>query len=209
MSDQLPPHLRLYDREYFSGGHSLSGYGDYRNCRGVLEQWGGMVEALARPESVLDVGCAYGYVVQYFRSLGIPAHGVEPSEYARSQVAPLLRGNVVAGALPWLPDSLNARYDTVLCTEVLEHLPFELVVPSLLNLADKTSRLLICLIMLDGHPTAHDDAGHLCLKDRDWWDSAFATTPLTPRPDLERVLSADVYSKAIGWDNRFFVLERM
>jgi len=217
MDQALPDHLKLYDSAYFTGGRAVSGYADYNTCKPVLERWAGMVELLARPTSVLDVGCAYGFVVESFRRRGIPAVGIECSEFARAQARRTVLPYVIRGALPELPDlsptfaardTEPGRFDAVLCTEVLEHLPEELVPASIDALAAKTDRLLITLIMVEGHPTAHDDAGHLCLHDAAWWNTQFDATQLRQRADLEQILSDDEYSQAMGWSDRFFVRER-
>lgn len=212
MADETLDYLRLYDKTYFAGGRAVSGYDDYAKCEGVLRDWSFMVERTFKPTSVLDVGAAYGFVVNYFRWHGVPAWGIEPSEFARSNAGPY----VVPGALPDLPDTSmfyeyvgaeQGRFHTVTCTEVLEHIPEELVPASLQSLADKTGRFLVMLIMLEG-PGADGDEGHICLKSRDWWQWQLSKTGLVQREDLEELLNNDPYSVSMYWSGRFFVRER-
>jgi hypothetical protein len=206
MYDDIPAHLRIYHKEYFAGTGVRSGYTDYHTCRGVLTQWSRMVEQFFAPTSVLDVGAAYGFVVEHFDALGIPSVGVEPSEWARNQAARRL--TIHAGALPDLSMLGDARFDVTTCTEVLEHVPEGLVPASLQAIAQHTDRLAVSLTMLEG-PGADGDEGHICLKSREWWEAAWDATGLMPRPDLEMALDRHAYSRQMYWSGRFFVRERV
>lgn len=194
-------YLKLYDEQYFEGNASVSSYRRYSDCTHILIQWSDMVEQRFKPKSVLDVGAAYGFVVSWFRRIGVSAEGVEPSAWARSQSKVELH----EGSLPVLPVEPGARAELVLCTEVMEHLPPEEVSASLTELARVTSGTLVLLIMLEGHPTAHDDAGHLTIRSREWWEAELDKTGLVPDRESEVWLDEHPFAEHIGWTGRFFV----
>src|SRR5262249_56671445 len=137
----LPEYLKLYDARYFTGNGTVSAYDDYAQYRPMLYNWAQMVYRYFRPTAVLDVGAAYGYVVEWFLAYHIPALGVEPSEFARSRA----RVPLLSGYLPQLTLPATAPFDVVTCTEVLEHIPEALVPASLQALASATSRFLVLL----------------------------------------------------------------
>jgi len=71
------------------------------------------------PRTVLDVGCAFGFLVEALRSRGVEAYGIDVSPYAiasvHPDVAPFCR---VARAT----EPFGQRFDLVVSIEVLEHL---------------------------------------------------------------------------------------
>jgi SAM-dependent methyltransferase len=205
---EIPRHLKLYDEKYFSGNNAVSGYDEYANCVGVMRDWSSMLENVVQPKSVLDIGAAYGFVVQYFTDRGLRATGVEPSAYARSRVDPAISAKILEGSLPHLPMGL-AAHDVVTCTEVMEHLPEGLVSESIMEMASLAERYLVCLVMLEG-PGADGDEGHICLKSRSWWENQFNSfaVGMTQNKELEDQLNNDPYSVVMYWSTRFFVWER-
>lgn len=78
-----------------------------------------------RPRTVLEIGVGNGFVSGYLRRAGLAVTALDLD----SALGP----NVVA-ALPELPFA-DRSFDTVLCYEVLEHLPFERFGPCLAEIA--------------------------------------------------------------------------
>lgn len=90
------------------------------------------------PRSILEVGIGNGFLSDYLRRAGVPP--------TRLDVDPALHPDVVA-ALPRLPFP-DGSFDTVLCYEVLEHLPFALFAPSVRELR-RVARRSVALSLPD------------------------------------------------------------
>jgi len=110
----------LYGEEYFFGetsGYPTSGYKEGH------PDWSAWLEFLWRLKPgglLLDIGCAYGYLVQDARERGYTAFGTDISSFALHQ-EPALAPCVVqalAAQLPFKPSS----FDVVALFDVLEHL---------------------------------------------------------------------------------------
>lgn len=69
---------------------------------------------LSEPDSVLEIGKGTGFVFEYLRKYGISVISVD--------FDPMLEPDVAGSALN-LPFNNNA-FETILCCEVLEHLPY-------------------------------------------------------------------------------------
>jgi SAM-dependent methyltransferase len=111
-----------YDRMYFAGRrsffYSLGGYRDVPSYFNRLAAW---FRPHAGTGPILDVGCAYGFLLARFND-GRDLAGCDVSEWAiaeatrrlpRAQFQVLIPG----AGLPY-PD---AHFSAVLCTDVLEH----------------------------------------------------------------------------------------
>lgn len=75
------------------------------------------------PKSILDAGCANGYLVRAFRERGVEAWGIDISSFAinsaPAEIRPYL--NVQSITDP-LPESFPKKFDIAITIEVLEHL---------------------------------------------------------------------------------------
>ncbi|NMA06331.1 MAG: class I SAM-dependent methyltransferase, partial [Ruminococcaceae bacterium] len=75
------------------------------------------------PKTFLDVGCAYGYLVEALRDLGVEAYGMDASSHAISMVREDIKPYCfIADAMEKLPNSLPERFDCVSSIEVVEQL---------------------------------------------------------------------------------------
>src|SRR5579871_5226717 len=73
------------------------------------------------PATALDVGCAFGILVEALRDLGVDARGFDISEYAIGHVPERLKPYIQLGSI-LDPNVLTDRHDLVFCIEVVEHL---------------------------------------------------------------------------------------
>ncbi len=119
-----------------------------------------------RPTSVLDAGCAMGFLVEALRKRGVEAWGVDISEYAISQVDESVREYCRVGSITDAPDR---RYDLTVCIEVLEHVPPAETETAIASLCASSDRLLI-----SSTPQDYGEATHLNVQPVEAWSAAMA-----------------------------------
>jgi SAM-dependent methyltransferase len=130
-----------------------------------------LIRAL-HPKTVLDAGCAMGFLVEAFWDRGIETHGIDISSYAISQVrrdmAPFCR---VAS----LTAPIDRRYDLITCIEVLEHMPDDQARLSIQNLAAATDTILF-----SSSPYDLTEPTHINVKQPIAWLEMFASGGFYP-----------------------------
>ena len=166
MTDDLPNLAEQYDESYYEH-HLGQPYrrGD-RGWEGIFGRVAGAIVAELAPESVLDAGCAIGFLVEALRDQGVDAYGFDISEYAISQVPEELRDYCWVGSIT---DPLERSYDLTVCIEVLEHLPPELAETAIANLAGHSSRILF-----SSTPSDYAEPTHLNVQPMEYWVGLFA-----------------------------------
>ena len=118
----------LPDKDLYQNDHYDKNY--YGNCTGIpyvkSEHWekffGHIAEKIKNeinPKTVLDVGCAKGFLVEKLRDRGIEAFGIDTSEYAISQIDNTVKEYCKVGSIL---DEFDRKYDLIICIEVVEHL---------------------------------------------------------------------------------------
>src|SRR5690349_17560182 len=112
-----------YDADYFLRGKELgiSGYTDYR---WLPELTMPMVASMVRhlgiqpDDTILDFGCARGYVVRAFREMGYEAFGYDASTWALDNADPV--------TAPYLyreeSSIIGSDFAWVIAKDVLEHI---------------------------------------------------------------------------------------
>lgn len=111
---------RVYGTDYFEG--AAGGYGDYCSEAATLrargQAYADILAAHRPPGSVLDVGCAAGFVLQGLEDRGWTAVGVEPNQHMAER-ARAIGAEVQVGTLEtiWLDEPV----DVVCMLQVLAH----------------------------------------------------------------------------------------
>lgn len=169
----------LYDAEYYSNGCDLDGYEQY----GRHEPWLGFFQRVARkiarkyaPRTAVDVGCAYGLLVESLCDLGVDAYGYDVSPYAVSNAREDMRDRLaVHSILEPIPQRLGRKYDLAICIEVLEHLPPEQADQALDNLCAASD-----LILFSSSPDDFDEPTHFNVLPTDEWIAHFRKRGFEP-----------------------------
>lgn len=110
----------MYDEDYFLRGKQ-TGKSLYENYRWLPELTIPMARTIAEhlkllpSYSVLDFGCARGYLVKAFRFEGYKAFGYDTSEWALA--------NCDRGVASYVHYRMEAKYDWIIAKDVLEHVP--------------------------------------------------------------------------------------
>jgi len=112
-----------FDQDYFEGRTSyFYQWGGYRDVGSYFNRLASWFTPHLGSGAVLDVGCAYGFLLSRFDS-GRPLCGCDVSEWAIQQARrrfPQGQFLTIDGTGP-LPYG-DGQFDAVLCTDVLEHL---------------------------------------------------------------------------------------
>ncbi|MEM7530764.1 MAG: methyltransferase domain-containing protein [Chloroflexota bacterium] len=125
------------------------------------------------PKTVLDAGCAMGFLVETLRNRGVEAYGVDISEHAISQVHESIRPYCWVGSITEPFDraslaSLPKKFDLITCIEVVEHMPPKSVPPTIANLCQQTDDILF-----SSTPFDYKEATHFAVKPPEEWAHLF------------------------------------
>lgn len=156
----------IYDEFYYRHG---CGTLPYERNSGWLKFFAGIAERMARdirPRTVLDAGCAMGFLVEGLRDRTVQAFGVDVSDYALSQVREDIKPYCWQGSIL---DTLPQSYDLIVCIEVLEHLPRAQSEAALVNLCRYTDDVLF-----SSSPHDYQEATHFNVQPPEYWAEQFA-----------------------------------
>jgi len=123
---------------------------------------------LARPSSVIDVGCGRGAWLSVFRRLGVPAIlGVDGNYIDKTKLL-IPRQCFLAMDLSQ-PFDLSGRHDLALCLEVAEHLPPRMAYP-LVKALTRVAPIILFSAAIPGQ----GGTGHLNEQWPCYWRRLFA-----------------------------------
>ena len=138
---------------------------------------------------LLDVGCAFGFLLRHLRKRGYDVRGVDFSEYAvlnaPTDIQPYVSQYDLTGK-----DELTDWYkpfDIVTCFETLEHIDWQHAPRAIERLHSilKPGGLLIATICVVGQPDSDSDPTHVSVVPREWWEALFAEAGFVEDRDTE------------------------
>mgnify|MGYP003971066041 CR=1 len=170
----------FYDEDYYENG-VLSKKSCYVSYRWMPELTIKMAHVIVRylkipdNDTILDFGCAKGYIVKSLRILGINAFGCDISEYAIKSVDSdvkdycfLVKNNIFEN---------GNKYNWLITKDVLEHMN-ESDIDKLLDQSLNNVNNMFHVIPLGDNgkfivPEYHDDPSHIQIQSKDWWIAKF------------------------------------
>lgn len=159
----------IYNAEYYHSGCGPIPYEEPEHWVNFFGMIADRIVADIHPKTVLDAGCAMGYLVAALRDRGVEAYGIDISAYAISKVREDVRPFCKVGSLTEpLPAGLPDRYDLVVTIEVLEHLYAEDGRQAIRNLCQLTDKVLFT-----STPDDFTEPTHVNVQQREYWCRAF------------------------------------
>jgi SAM-dependent methyltransferase len=161
----LPEYSKYFDAYYYA---HCCGQPYQRN-----EIWLGFFDSIARrivedirPSTVLDVGCAWGFLVEKLRQRGVEAYGLDISEYAIQNVQPEMRPFCWIGSAV---DPLPRDYDLIVSIEVLEHMPKGEAEKAVQIFCERSQAVLF-----SSTPFNYGEVTHFNVQPPEYWGELFA-----------------------------------
>lgn len=164
-----------------------------------------------QPKTVLDAGCAMGFLVEALRARDVEAWGIDISDYAISQAHESVRAfcNVGSVSAP-----LPRRYDLIVCIEVLEHMPKADAEAAVANFCAHTDDVLF-----SSSPNDFAEPTHYNVQPPAYWAEQFARhaffrdvdcdlTHITPWAARFRKANAPAHAMARDYERRFWQLQQ-
>lgn len=173
----------VYDRDYYENG-VVAGKSCYENYRWMPEMTIKMAYRMMKHlklhegATLLDYGCAKGYLVKALRILDVEAFGCDVSSYAIENVDPEVRPfcRCSTGDVDVVP--FDRSFDWVISKDVLEHLDEKAVDRFMAAVGKHTKRMFHVIPLANSHgkfvvPEYERDTTHVLRQTSDWWQKRF------------------------------------
>jgi O-antigen biosynthesis protein len=154
-----------YDAYYYAHGCGSP----YERADEWLRHFDGIAERIVeqlQPQTVLDAGCAMGFLVEMLRRRGVEAYGVDVSEYAIEQVHADARPYCWVGSVA---EPFPQTYDLIVCIEVLEHVPHDEAERAVANFCRHARSVLF-----SSSPFDYKEPTHFNVQAPEYWAAIFA-----------------------------------
>lgn len=160
---------KLFDAYYFAHGCGRP----YQRDEEWLSFFDGIAEQIVKrinPKTVLDAGCAMGFLVEGLRNRGVEAYGIDISEYAINNVHEDSKEYCWVASVT---EPFPKKYDLIVVIEVLEHLQqneAEKAVENICRFSDD--------VLFSSTPFDYKEASHFNVQPPEYWAELFAVQNL-------------------------------
>jgi hypothetical protein len=155
----------LYDAHYYATSCGRP----YQRDEEWLRFFGSIASRIVsdiQPASVLDAGCAWGFLVEALRQRGVEAYGLDISEYAIQHVHPDFKPYCWVGSVA---EPFSQIYDLIVCIEVLEHMQ-----PAEAEKAVENFCRFSQSVLFSSTPFDYKEATHFNVHPPEYWAELFA-----------------------------------
>ena len=153
-----------YDGSYYQNYNGRA-YGRTPEWLDFFEKISEKIIKSLNPKTVLDIGCAYGLLVETLRHKGVEAYGVDVSDYAIQQARPDLKDFLTVASIL---KPLKNRYDLIVSIEVIEHIEEKHCDQAIKNMCEASDQILLATT-----PDDFDDPTHFNVRPPIYWVQKF------------------------------------
>jgi 2-polyprenyl-3-methyl-5-hydroxy-6-metoxy-1,4-benzoquinol methylase len=161
-----------FDEKYFEDGvrNRVSAYENYRWMPERSIREASSIINNIKFDTVLDYGCAKGFMVYALRLLGKEAYGADVSQYAVTNCHPNVKDylQVIENT-----EQLTGGWDLIIAKDVLEHIPKDLIPSVLSELRRRCKTIFIAVPLGDGIRYRireyEMDITHIVREPEEWW----------------------------------------
>lgn len=163
--EELAPY---FERDYFAWDSRKApiGYaGYYTDFPGNLRLTQMVLDR--KPESVLDLGCARGFIVKRLNDAGVPSQGIDISRYCwKTRVTE----KVTTGSIMDMSMFKDKQFDLGVSFETFEHVPEKYVDQALKEVDRVCKRAFLSLAYEESVLPRDSDITHVNIRPKKWWE---------------------------------------
>lgn len=173
----------IYDNTYYECGLK-TGISLYTNYRWIPEVSFPIAHTIIEKikinenNTILDFGCAKGFLVKAFRMLNASAYGVDISQYAIENCDPYCKDYLKhINNIEEISNIFNFKFDLVIAKDVFEHIPYEAIDDTIKTLKENSKKLFVVVPLGDNNkyiiPDYELDKTHIIKENLNWWKTKF------------------------------------
>jgi len=206
----------LYNQDYYERGVQLgiSGYSNYRwlpeltipMCQSIIKKLD-----ISKDDTVLDYGCAKGYLVKAFDNLGYNCYGADLSNYAIEASDVSIRHKLYLIEHEQSISNMEKYFNFVISKDVFEHIEPSVLSSVISQLSNVCKTLFVITPLGDGSkyiiPEYEKDITHIIREDKEWWSNMFLKNGFTIKEFSYRIPGIKDNWAHYPKGNGFFILE--